>query len=45
MVMEMAMEKMRFMAQWKALAGRKEFMVKGKVGGIVNKLYGAERDW
>ena len=42
MAMVMVMEKMRFMAQQKALADGKEFMVKGKVGGMVNKLFGAE---
>ena len=45
MAMEMAMEERRFMAQWNALADGKQFMVKGKVGGVVNKLLEAERDW
>ena len=39
------MEEKRFMAQWNALADGKQFMVKGKAGGTVNKLVWAERDW
>ena len=39
------MDGTRFMAQQNPLTEVKRFMVKGKAGGMVNKLFWAERDW